>query len=182
MSFNNLKPVTGADAYELLDVASELGMARTLPVDPFEIADLLGVEYALNDLGDVSGRISLNGDRKPVIEVNAKHHINRQRFTMGHELGHLCQDVLPAIGSIGQDDSFEDKDISYHRDTMATDPKEVAANLFAAQLLMPSVAVHGVMSEYLKSGKSESEAIGLAAKRFNVSPAAMGRRYKSLTL
>jgi len=65
---------------------------------------------------------------------------------------------------------------------MATDPKEVAANLFAAQLLMPSVAVHSVMAEYLESGKSETEAIGLAAQRFNVSPAAMGRRYKSLTL
>jgi len=90
MSFDNLKPVTGADAYKLLDVASELGMARTLPVDPFEIASLLGVEYALKDLGDISGRISLGEDRKPVIEVNSKHHINRQRFTMGHELGHLC--------------------------------------------------------------------------------------------
>lgn len=182
MSFKNLQSATSVDAYQLIDIASKLGMPRKLPVDPFKIAELLGVEVVFSDLGDMSGRISLNSERKPFIQINAKHHENRQRFTMGHELGHLCQDVLPAIDEIGYDDSFEDINISYHRDTMATDPKEVAANLFSAQLLMPSVAVHSVMGELLDDGMSESNAINEAAKRFCVSPAAMSRRYKGLTL
>lgn len=79
------------------------------------------------------------------IEVNRRHHPNRQRFTLAHELGHLLmrhtrsQVRDPAIlqrpqQRTGDEDPAEGgEEINLE----AKDPVEVEANQFAAELLMP---------------------------------------------
>lgn len=64
----------------------------------------------------------------PFILVNSSPPVVRQRFTLAHEFGHHCLhhgDVL-------------DEHVRWD----ATDPKEVAANKFAAEFLLPIAAVN----------------------------------------
>jgi Zn-dependent peptidase ImmA (M78 family) len=67
-----------------------------------------------------------------LIAVNARHHPNRQRFTIAHELGHLY---------LHQDQPgmfVDDVIVDFRVDSANPDPKELEANTFAANLLMPS--------------------------------------------
>jgi len=79
----------------------------------------------------VSG-VLLCENNKRKIAVNEKHHLNRRRFTIAHELGHICLHVK------GEDRIFVDQ--RFFRDTRSSkgiDKEEIEANAFAASFLMP---------------------------------------------
>lgn len=87
--------------------------------------------------GDVAGCCVKSGDGAVVLWVNGTHPVARQRFTLAHELGHLCcghDGNIPAVSytTIGGKD---------------TDSREVQANAFAAELLAPAPAVRAWMSD-----------------------------------
>lgn len=173
-NLKGLAPISGADAqavFEFLDIA------RVLPVDPFEIAKKLGIEILSEDRGNTSasGRIDVLQSGEIQIWINPRHHINRQRFTMAHELGHFIRDILPKLLSNKPTTGFEDSadfEMTFHRFNFADEPEEIAANFFAANLLMPAKAV----KKY--SGESKDE----LAKRFQVSPRAIEKRMEYLGL
>src|SRR5579872_2579934 len=106
------------------------------PVDPVQIARTLGIDVRQAVLSpDVSGALVKKLGEDPVILMNANDAPNRQRFTCAHELGHFVER--------GNDpDAYEYVDL---RDTIwsaaGTDPAEVFANNFAANLLMPAAEV-----------------------------------------
>lgn len=101
----------------------------------------------------------------PCIHVNISEPAVRQRFTVAHELGHYV---------LGHKDS--PRDSAQNFGSGVVDPRERAANQFAAELLMPSDAVRRVVA----SGQFNS--VNELAQAFQVSGVAMGYRLNNLQL
>lgn len=90
--------------------------------DPFELAQLLGIEVLYENLGDVLGYYS-NTFRIPVIHINNNLNVKLQRFTCSHELGH-------AILHHDTNTTFLKS-----KTLFSTDRLEIEANTFAIELL-----------------------------------------------
>jgi Zn-dependent peptidase ImmA (M78 family) len=107
---------------------------QPLPVDPFLLARELGITVTFKRLPiDMSGKINMPRDGGPVITINENDHLNRQRFTCAHEIGHYFDRINSR--ELGES-SFVD-----YRGTLAgagVDDREIYANQFAAALLMPA--------------------------------------------
>lgn len=142
---------------------------RGLPIDPMRIAQSQGivVEPVCFDFEDnaqgVSGQYI--GGVVPTIKYDYSDSSNRQRFTVAHELGHHVMGHGPA---------FRDTSRSFF--STVHDPKEVSANRFAAELLMPIRVVRRLV---LDEGRTD---IAELAQRFEVSEAAMRYRLKNIGL
>ncbi len=83
---------------------------------------------------DLSGMIFMKDGA--VIVVNSLHHPNRQRFTLGHELGHFELHMK----EIGSEVHVDKKFLAFARDEKSStgrDRREIEANQFAAELLVP---------------------------------------------
>lgn len=107
---------------------------HSLPLNPIEIANRLGVKvFSSAGLGIFGGYYDTTEN---VIVVNANDPPVRQRFSIAHELGHC---VL-GHGSSPRDNSKEYDQSQYV-------PKEYAANVFAAELLMPEDAVRVMVEQ-----------------------------------
>lgn len=141
---------------------------RKLPIDPFQIAERAGVDVVREfswQSGGVSGVFSLENQR-PRIQVNPWEPEVRQRFTAAHELGHFMLQHARDGERVFRD-TVRQFSMSNH------DVREREANQFAAELLMPRVAVEQVIS----GGKREIREL---AKQFGVSEVAMRYRLKNL--
>ncbi len=136
-----------------------------LPVDPIQMARVLGIEVAKVELDrQVAGYIKQH-DGRVRIYLNRADKKPRWRFTCAHEIGHFVRNG--------------DGDFAYvdYRDTLAqegVDPDEIYANTFAATLLMPESAVTQFLEIRMGAKQMASE--------FGVSPTAMKIRLESLGL
>ncbi|MFJ4361657.1 ImmA/IrrE family metallo-endopeptidase [Streptomyces massasporeus] len=144
------------------------------PIDPRLIAEKLGVLVVPQDMpDDVSGMLMRRGDEQ-VIGVNQKHHENRQRFTMAHELGHLkLHRGRPLILDTDTRVNFRDTVSS-----MATDREEMEANRFAAALLAPEAMVRRAARD--AEFRTAKQLVHLMAGRFGMSEMAMNYRLINL--
>jgi len=102
------------------DVAREYASILTDPLPP-----------------DVSGMLVPASDqsaKKWIIIVNKRHGIERQRFTIGHELAHLLLHNYTAPHADGT------KQIRYRNalSSLGTEQEEIEANQFAAEVLLPA--------------------------------------------
>ena len=149
----------------------------TFPVPVERIAKQMGVrvEYAPLD-GDLSGFAHIR-DGVRIVGINALHSPTRQRFTLAHELAHVLLHQTELEAAVHVDRG------SLRRDALAsegTDPTEIEANTFAAELLMPKRFLEDVLN-----GRAidleDDEAIAALAKRFKVSEAAMRHRFEFLS-
>ena len=144
-----------------------------IPVD--NIAQSLGARLSYSPFdGDLAGMLIREGD-DTVIGVNSLHHINRQRFTIAHECGHL---VLHKGKDVYIDRSFR---VNW-RDQVsaqATDPEEIEANRFAAELLMPYQMLLDDLVEYDIDIEDERDLKELAQK-YQVSVQALTHRISNL--
>ncbi|MBX5167027.1 MULTISPECIES: ImmA/IrrE family metallo-endopeptidase [unclassified Rhizobium] len=169
---------------ELLDPRLEAqkvldGMGlKTGPIPVERIAKSLGAQLRFSPLDDeLSGMIYIK-DGVPIIGVNALHHPNRQRFTIGHEIGHLLMHRSLLSNVVHVDKQFP----ILMRDQLSSagsDSIEVQANKFAAALLMPA----GVLREELASMSfdiDDSAPLEALAKKFKVSRQAVEFRIRSL--
>jgi Zn-dependent peptidase ImmA (M78 family) len=112
------------------DILRHFGIIKP-PVPVREIAESMGVQVAFSLLGH-AGEIEFLEDKQPRITINYTDVEVRQRFTIAHELGHLMLHTLEGR----------------HRDTNFTgSPVEVAANKFAASLLMPFWMLEPLVAE-----------------------------------
>lgn len=103
---------------------------RGFPVDPVEIANDLGIDVRLAELPEnVSGVFVKRPGKDPVIAMEERDSVTRQRFTCAHELAHF----ILTFGEEGVDRVDRRDGLSAE----GTDPEEVYANTFAASLLMP---------------------------------------------
>ncbi len=85
---------------------------------------------------DVSGMLipaPVDAKKSWIIMVNPTHSIERQRFTIAHELGHLVLHQYTSPHADGM------QRVRFRDDTSSagTDRDEIEANQFAAELLMP---------------------------------------------
>jgi len=99
------------------------------PVLPREIAQNYGIEVVFaafpTHISEVMGFYDFDGRK---IFVNADDHVNRQTFTIAHELGHALLHI----------DFREQYQVLLRRPMGAeADPLEKEANHFAAKLLVP---------------------------------------------
>ena len=151
---------------------------KSLPIPVDEIAVKLGAQlkyepFDAND--DMSGMLFRDGDLV-VLGVNSSHTKNRQRFTIAHEIGHLV---------LHKGDLFVDKTVRLNRDvnsSLAIDPREIEANGFAAELLMPEAWVTSEAQKYLLKNQKASDValVEQLAKVFQVSNQAMEIRLSNL--
>jgi Zn-dependent peptidase ImmA (M78 family) len=130
---------------------------------------------------DVSGALVRSG-RVVAIAVNLSQHANRQRFTIAHELAHFF------LKHSEGEDHLDRKFTVLRRDensSTATDENEIQANYFAACLLMPEEFLRRDVVQFAKfNGETvlgQQEVLSLA-KKYQVSPAAMGYRLVNLGL
>lgn len=108
---------------------------KPFPVDVIEIAKSYGLEVLEGnfDRPDVSGMLDMSTD-KPQIIVAAGDSFVRKRFSIAHEFGHF---VLHYQGKAPE--NGKQQMVSYRDNVskMGFDVKEMEANFFAANLLMP---------------------------------------------
>ncbi|WP_124303133.1 ImmA/IrrE family metallo-endopeptidase [Pseudomonas chlororaphis] len=142
-----------------------------LPVSPQAIAQAMGIEVkALTPFEPNTWRPNESGhysyrEGRPLITYNFLDAPVRQRFTIAHEIGHHVHGDLDAP-----------RDTSEQFSARARDPREVAANRFAAALLMPAALVkHMVLEQRVTD-------ISRLASTFGVSTAAMEFRLKAIGL
>lgn len=154
-----------ADAEEVLDrYWADSGGDLRFPIDPVRIARLLGAEVYVDNLAPgVSGQIEA-GD-EPTIFLSIDNGPNRQRFTCAHEIGHLVS--RKKYGGTGNFVDYRDG-----RAGAGTDPEEIYANQFAAELLMPR---RTVQADAERNRSTES-----MARKYGVSVAAMAIRRDNL--
>lgn len=139
---------------------------RDIPVNVDDIARRMGAEvHYLPQLAggeDISGRFDIiNGI--PTCSIRNTDVEQRQRFTLAHELGHFA---------LGHGGGFRDNSASFNISNY--DQREVDANAFAAELVMPKLAIDYVID------KLKINSIEEFAKLFNVSVPAMTYRLKNL--
>jgi Zn-dependent peptidase ImmA (M78 family)/predicted secreted protein len=119
---------------------------RSGPVDIFGLIQELGVSLLFRPLDGLLGACLRMPDVGGGILVTTRRSLHMQRFTAAHELGHY---LLEHEGSL-------DREIRFPGQTANRDLKEVAADAFAAELLMPKwlfkhhAKLHGWTSQKLK--------------------------------
>lgn len=122
-----LAGVEGAD-----DLREELGLDPFAPVNPYAIAERLGIRVSFLE-------VSMEGfyanQNPPRILLSARRPVARRAFTCAHEIGHHHFGHGSIIDNLQEDDRADSQK-----------PEEVLANAFAAFLLMPSVGVRGAFS------------------------------------
>jgi Zn-dependent peptidase ImmA (M78 family) len=140
------------------------------------IAKKYGITINKTDLPEnISGML-----HKPsaTIFVNQIHPKNRRRFTIAHELGHYFLSSISGvhvdkqIGLVFRDENSKE----------AIFAEEIAANRFAAELLMPSDMVKNEIDKMDKSNLSVEDMIQNIADLFEVSSIAMTYKLKNLGL
>ena len=150
--------------------------AAPIPVE--KIAKLLGAKIRRSPLDEeLSGMVYIKG-KTPIIGVNSRHHPNRQRFTIAHEIAHLELHRDCIMNQVHIDRKFP----VLMRDansTTGTERMEIEANRFAAELLMPTF----LLAEMLKKKRfdiDDEKPLLKLAKKFRVSKQALEFRIRNM--
>ncbi len=103
---------------------------REFPVRVSRICRNMGIEVCLYtpQEGDSDGK-SIIIDRRPIILVSDRCSVQRQRFTVAHELGHIVLGHIGKYELVNREPSSEDS------------PVEHEANVFASRLLAPAIVL-----------------------------------------
>ena len=146
-------------------VLAKYWQGKGLPVDPKAIAAAMGCQLRpFSPLRQLSGSFDYEG-QVPVLGYDASEGALRQRFTIAHELGHFV---------LGHASGQRDPSKNFSVDNY--DFNEVAANRFAAELLMPEAWVRWFVVNQGVTSLSD------LARHFAVSEVAMRFRLKNLGL
>lgn len=154
---------------------------KRIPIHLDEIAEYLEIDVLYEDLEDEMSGFLLVKNGLASAAINDNHHVNRQRFTLAHEIGHYCLHVDEQI----DEDMFVDR-LVFNRDKSASKGEiknEIEANKFAAELLMPSQMLRNHIARlYSNKDLEDDETISALANDFKVSTTAMGYRLGGLGL
>lgn len=161
---------TNIGAKRAREVREQLGIAADAPVACIlrAVEAELGLPVVVAELPEEIAGACWRGDRgEALLWVNGTQAVVRRRFTLAHELGHVrCghDHGLPV-------ETFETLSGA------STDSREVQANAFAAQLLMPAAGV-----ERMVAGEPTLEDVVGIAARYGVSSIAAVYRLNTLGL
>lgn len=105
-----------------------------LPISLTALCKRFDIELGFTKLNNINAYYMVNGHRR-LIMVNIDHSLQRQRYSIAHELGHAVMRHGP---------------VSFDIELLSSRPRwqEVHANIFAAELLMPKtlLARHGFLT------------------------------------
>jgi Zn-dependent peptidase ImmA (M78 family) len=114
------------------DLRDQLDLDPFGPVDPYQVAEMLGIKVVFMDT-------SMEGfyfkQAQPRIILSSLRPMPRRAFTCSHEIGHHWFGHGSTIDQLQLDERSE-----------SDKPDEVLANAFAAALLMPTVGVRGAFN------------------------------------
>ena len=117
---------------------------RGFPVDPVWIAGKLGVTVIETELPEaVQGSLVKDLHKDPVIMLNQLDEQAQRRFNCAHKIGHFADHQLH------QDDFY--KHLALREQHSRSDPKEVFANCFSIELLMPLDEIERLQNEGLSA-------------------------------
>jgi len=170
-------------AKELLEMLQEncKNFEYKTPINLDTILECLKVKLnRVIQYNEVLGEIEIK-DNIPIITINSANHLfpERERFTIAHELGHLCRHIAPK-----NQKKFVDTENTMKRNGHWS-LQEYEANNFAARLLMPADLIEQegikIAKELEKKGDIDiDEFIERMAQKFEVSKLAMRFRLKNL--
>jgi Zn-dependent peptidase ImmA (M78 family) len=161
------------------DVLTRLGI-KSIPTPVEKIAKLLGAQLRFSPFdAELSGMIYIK-EGVPIIGVNSLHHPNRQRFTIGHEIGHLELHKEMITSAVHVDKKFFSGLMRDQTSATGTERIEIEANQFASELLMPRAFVEEVLRAE-QFDIDDEEPMETLAKRFRVSRQALEFRIRSLS-
>ena len=148
---------------EVFELYHELGITEPAEIDLEAIAFHKQAVVKQKPLSGCEARIIGAGDRA-IITVNSKSDPERQKFSIGHELGHWFKDR----GKIGNLCAASDMELGEKKQK----PRESIANNFASELLMP----HFLMRDVIHGSNFNSEVASVVARTFDCSFMASLRR------
>lgn len=139
------------------------------PVNVYKALASFGIRVRMTSLKSISGAFVPGGDDwPPGVLINSDQPSDRQRFSAAHELGHYV------LGHARRGEAEIVSPLGRRFDT-----KEVEADSFAAEFLMPSEMILSELKQFRKSDKLE-ETVYRLANRFLVSYQAMVYRLSRL--
>lgn len=146
----------------------DLGVDQEAPIDVFDIVDQLGLWLVFNPLENLLGAAVPTGAGG--IMLTTERGTSVQRYTAAHEIGHWILDY-------GQP-TFDTEDDIYH----PIADREVLAQFFASQLLMPPPLVFSACARYgiRNSQTALPSAVYLAARDIGSSYEAAARQLENL--
>lgn len=151
----------------------------SVPVPVEAIARAVGLPIVETEMeADVSGALIRSGDLQG-IAINASQAPVRKRFTVAHELAHF---LLNHVDKDHVDWQFTVIRRN-GRSSEAEDDQEIAANFFAASLLMPKHILRQDVEDHKRFDGEVSlddSDVLLLAKKYKVSEAAMRYRLQNL--
>jgi hypothetical protein len=154
-----------------LDVLAEHGVERA-PVDPFAIAEALGIVVQASDKleGSFSGCLLQAGASFGILYSTGIQNRGYQRFTVAHELGHFSltdhRRVLFEKGALHRSESGFTSGVWYERE----------ADLFGVELLIPKFLFHKHRREF----PTGLDGVKGLAELFQTSLTATAIRYATL--
>ncbi len=119
------------------DILKTLGMYEPEDIDLELIAYSLGAELKKEPLDNCEGNI-IGTESKAIITLNESAHPKKQRFSLGHELGHWVNDRGKNLTYRCNANDMRQRSA---RKNDYKQNKEVRANQFSAELIMPSFIV-----------------------------------------
>jgi Zn-dependent peptidase ImmA (M78 family) len=154
-------------------------------VDVEKIAKQQNIQLRREDLKDISGLIFRDGNQV-IIGVNERDAVNRQRFTIAHELGHFFLHTQNPLFIDKSIDKVATIKLRNQVSSEAVSLEEIEANAFAAELLMPTNMIFEEIKLVHKKVNFENDdldqIITYMATRFEVSKQAMTIRLSNLGL
>ena len=160
-----------------LELLEESGQLNQIPVDLSKVLDQYGIKAILTSFegleatpqiqikGEILGLVLVhNNDVGLFYKQSDTEH--RQKFTIAHELAHCCL----------KGDSLKDNYIEFRSNIEWGDDKEIAANTFAGELLIPEHSLKNVIKRLIKPSLQ-----GLA-DIFDVSIEVMRKRLEMLKI
>ena len=141
---------------------------KKAPVPVDKIAAAVGAEVVYRNFNDEVSGLLIRKKGSVVIGVDNKQALQRQRFTIAHEVGHL---LLHDGDEVHVDQHFR-VNLRSSLSSKAEDVEEIEANAFAAALLMPmAFLMRDLQGETLDI--DDEIKISELAKRYGVSVQAM---------
>lgn len=123
---------------------------------------------------DLSGMAFIKDGLRAIV-INANHHPNRQRFTIAHELAHHHLHIPMLETSVHVDKAIFRRNL---RSSSGRYQKEIEANQFAAELLMPTATIRDLIPSHFDL--QDEERLQKFATMLGVSATALNFRIQNV--
>lgn len=155
------------------DILKLLGIYQAEDIDLDLVAHFLNAEVKRTSLSDCEGHI-VGTDSRAIITVNGNARPERQRFSLGHELGHWVNDKKQNLTYRCSTDDMRQRE---PRSNDFRQHKEVRANQFSAELIIPK----HIAEPLIDGAEVTFESIGSLANSFNASKTSSAIRFVELS-